>query len=139
MLKVQFPQEYLDAFPDMARRWEDWRPLKAEIKEIVQREHQRRLTGRNAVGQDKRLGPAVKRVQFFNVIGRDVFYGGDDVDAWGKPVEAFLPPWLLNSLKQMFLGQQQHGGVATDAEVGASAEAVGHPLRTFEDFAKEQA
>ena len=24
----------------------------------------------------------------------------------------FLPPWLLDSLKKMFLGQQMNGGVA---------------------------
>ena len=64
---------------------------------------------------------------------------GDDVDAWGKPVEKFLPPWLLDSLKKMFLGQQAEGGVADAAAVAASAEAVGHPLRTFDDFVKEYA
>jgi uncharacterized protein YbjT (DUF2867 family) len=71
-------------------------------------------------------------------LGRKVFYGGDDVDAWGKPVEAFLPPWLLDSLKKMFLGQQMHGGVADADAVAASAAAVGHPLRTFAAFVQEQ-
>jgi len=70
-------------------------------------------------------------------LGREVVYGGDDVDAWGKPVEAFLPPWLLNSLKQMFLAQQQEGGAADEAAVLASAKAVGHPLRSFEGFVRE--
>ncbi len=69
--------------------------------------------------------------------GREVRYGGDDVDQWGKPVEAFLPPWLLDSLKKMFLGQQQHGGVADAEEIAASQDAVGHPLRSFEAFVKE--
>lgn len=70
--------------------------------------------------------------------GREVFYGGDDVDAWGKPVEAFLPPWLLSSLKAMFSAQQLHGGVADAEAVIASEAAVGHPLRTFDAFVKEQ-
>jgi uncharacterized protein YbjT (DUF2867 family) len=70
--------------------------------------------------------------------GRAVNYGGDDVDAWGKPVEAFLPPWLLDSLKKMFVGQQMNGGVANADAVAASAAAVGHPLRTFDAFAAEQ-
>jgi len=68
-----------------------------------------------------------------------VNYGGDDVDRWGKPVEAFLPPWLLDSLKKMFLGQQQNGGIADANAVAASAEAVGHPLRTFDAFVAELA
>ena len=71
-------------------------------------------------------------------LGREVFYGGDDVDAWGKPVEAFLPPWLLGSLKAMFSAQQLHGGVADADAVKASEAAVGHPLRTFDAFVTEQ-
>ncbi len=87
-------------------------------------------------GPDTISGPGAAEV-YAKHLGRDVFYGGDDVDAWGKPVEAFLPPWLLDSLKKMFLGQQQHGGVADAEAVAASEAAVGHPLRTFEDFVKE--
>jgi uncharacterized protein YbjT (DUF2867 family) len=71
--------------------------------------------------------------------GREVRYGGDDVDQWGKPVEAFLPPWLLDSLKKMFLAQQLNGGVADAQAVAASQEAVGHPLRTFDAFVAELA
>jgi uncharacterized protein YbjT (DUF2867 family) len=89
-------------------------------------------------GPDTVSGPGAAEV-YAKHFGRKVFYGGDDVDAWGKPVEAFLPPWLLGSLKQMFLGQQQHGGVADAATVAASAEAVGHPLRSFDDFVAELA
>jgi uncharacterized protein YbjT (DUF2867 family) len=89
-------------------------------------------------GPDTISGPGAAEV-YAKHFGRKAFYGGDDVDAWGKPVEAFLPPWLLDSLKKMFLGQQQHGGVADAAAVAASAEAVGHPLRTFDDFVAELA
>jgi uncharacterized protein YbjT (DUF2867 family) len=88
-------------------------------------------------GPDTIHGPGAAKV-YAQHFGREVKYGGDDVDAWAKPVEAMLPPWLLNSLKQMFIGQQQHGGVATAAEVAASAKAVGHPLRTFDAFVREQ-
>lgn len=89
-------------------------------------------------GPDTISGPGAAAV-YAKHFGREVVYGGDDVDAWGKPVEAFLPPWLLNSLKQMFLGQQQHGGVADSEAIAASAAAVGHPLRTFDNFVKELA
>ena len=87
-------------------------------------------------GPDTISGPQAAEV-YASHFGREVVYGGDDVDAWGKPVEAFMPPWLLDSLKQMFLGQQQHGGVADAAAVQASADAVGHPLRTFDAFVQE--
>ena len=87
-------------------------------------------------GPDTVSGPGAAEV-YAAALGRDVLYGGDDVDAWGKPVENFLPPWLLDSLKQMFLKQQKVGGVATADEVAASEQAVGHPLRTFADFVAE--
>ncbi len=89
-------------------------------------------------GPDTINGPRAAEV-YAQHFGREVHYGGDDVDAWAKPVEAFLPPWLLDSLKKMFLGQQMNGGVADADAVAASADAVGHPLRTFDAFAGELA
>ena len=88
-------------------------------------------------GPDTISGPKAAEV-YGKAFDRKVFYGGDDVDAWGKPVEAFLPPWLLGSLKAMFLAQQLHGGVADAEAVKASEAAVGHPLRTFDAFVTEQ-
>lgn len=87
-------------------------------------------------GPDTISGPKAAEV-YGQHLGRDVVYGGDDVDAWGKPVEAFLPPWLLDSLKKMFIAQQTEGGAANADAVAASAAAVGHPLRTFADFVQE--
>jgi uncharacterized protein YbjT (DUF2867 family) len=89
-------------------------------------------------GPDTVSGPTAAEV-YAKHFDRKVFYGGDDVDAWGKPVEAFLPPWLLDSLKKMFVGQQLNGGAADADAVAASEAAVGHPLRTFDAFVAEQA
>jgi uncharacterized protein YbjT (DUF2867 family) len=89
-------------------------------------------------GPDTISGPTAAEV-YASHFGREVRYGGDDVDAWGKPVEAFLPPWLLDSLKKMFVAQQLHGGVADADAIAASRDAVGHPLRTFDAFAAELA
>ena len=89
-------------------------------------------------GPDTISGPKAAEV-YAQALGREVFYGGDDVDVWGKSVEAFMPPWLLNSLKKMFLGEQMQGGVADAEAVAASESAVGHPLRTFAAFASEVA
>jgi uncharacterized protein YbjT (DUF2867 family) len=89
-------------------------------------------------GPDTISGPGAAEV-YAKHFGRKVVYGGDDVDAWGKPVEAFLPPWLLDSLKKMFIAQQQEGGTADADAVAASEAAVGHPLRTFDAFVAELA
>jgi uncharacterized protein YbjT (DUF2867 family) len=87
-------------------------------------------------GPDTLTGPEAAAV-YAKHLDKEVNYGGDDVDQWGKPVEGMIPPWLLDSLKKMFLGQQLNGGVASAEEVAASADSVGHPLRTFEEFAAE--
>jgi len=89
-------------------------------------------------GPDTINGPRAAEV-YAKHFSREVNYGGDDVDQWGKPVEGIIPPWLLDSLKQMFLGQQLNGGVADADAVAASAAAVGHALRTFDEFAAELA
>ncbi|MBT4740683.1 MAG: NmrA family NAD(P)-binding protein [Rhodospirillaceae bacterium] len=67
-------------------------------------------------------------------LGKEVRYGGDDLDAWAEGSKAFMPPWLLNALKAGFAKMQKMGSVATDANVATSEAAVGHSLRTFEDF-----
>ena len=70
-------------------------------------------------------------------LGREVRYGGDDLDTWAEGSKAFMPPWLLNALKAGFNKMQTVGSVATTEEVATSESAVGHPLRTFEDFVAE--
>ncbi len=89
-------------------------------------------------GPDTVNGPKAAEV-YAKHFGREVVYGGDDVEQWAKPVEALLPPWLLDSLKKMFVAQQLHGGVADADAVAASRDAVGHELRTFDEFAAELA
>lgn len=89
-------------------------------------------------GPDTVSGPGAAAV-YARHFGREVHYGGDDVEQWAEPVKAFLSPWLLDSLKKLFLAQQAHGPAASEAEVAASRQAVGHPLRTFDAFAAEVA
>ena len=61
-------------------------------------------------------------------LGKEVKYGGDDLDAWANASKAFMPEWLVNALKLGF-AKMQKGSVATDDQVAASEAAVGHPLR----------
>lgn len=89
-------------------------------------------------GPDTVTGPDAAAV-YAKHFGREVHYGGDDVEKWAEPVAAFIPPWLLDSLKKMFLAQQAGGSAADEAAVAAAEAAVGHPLRTFDAFAAELA
>ena len=89
-------------------------------------------------GPDTISGPDAAAV-YARHFGREVHYGGDDVEQWAEPIKAFLAPWLLDSLKKMFLSMQKNGPAADAEAVAASQEAVGHPLRTFDAFAAELA
>ena len=89
-------------------------------------------------GPDTISGPGAAAV-YARHFGREVHYGGDDVEKWAEPIKAYIAPWLLDSLKKMFLSTQRNGPAANEAAVAASREAVGHPLRTFDAFAAELA
>ncbi len=89
-------------------------------------------------GPDTISGPGAAAV-YARRFGREVHYGGDDVEQWAEPIKAHIAPWLLESLKKMFLSMQKNGPAANAAAVTASQEAVGHPLRTFDAFAAELA
>lgn len=70
-------------------------------------------------------------------LGKPVRYAGDDLDAWGKQVQAFLPPWLLFDLQIMWAQFQKKGLLATAAELEALEAVLGHPPRRFDAYVGE--
>jgi uncharacterized protein YbjT (DUF2867 family) len=90
------------------------------------------------VGPDVLTGEAVAQI-WAGILGRDIRYGGDDLDAFEQQVAAFAPSWLARDLRLMFARQQQHGMVARLAAVNRMAELLGHAPRSYHDFAAETA
>ncbi len=72
-------------------------------------------------------------------LGRTVHYGGDDVEAWGKQVSAFLPEWLVNDLKIMYRFFQERGFQGTPQEIEMQRKLLAHDPRAFETFVWEVA
>lgn len=72
-------------------------------------------------------------------LGRAVAYGGDDLEAWGKHVSAFLPEWLVRDLKVMYQFFQDHGLQAKPEELESQRQLLGHDPRAFETFVWELA
>lgn len=70
-------------------------------------------------------------------IGRTVRYGGDDVEAWGRQVSAFMPEWLVQDLQIMYRFFQEHGFEATAEELETQRKVLGHDPRAFETFVWE--
>jgi uncharacterized protein YbjT (DUF2867 family) len=71
--------------------------------------------------------------------GRPVRYAGDDLDAWERQQLGLLPPRLVHDFKIMYEYFQKNGFQPAAEDMEHQAEAVGHPPRSFDDFAKETA
>lgn len=90
------------------------------------------------VGPDVLTGEAAAKI-WSEVLGRDIRYGGDDLDAFEKQAAAFAPGWMARDFRLMFARQQQHGMVARLAAVNRMAELLGHAPCSYQDFAAETA
>ncbi len=72
-------------------------------------------------------------------LGKKIGYLGNDLDAWEKNVLAMMPSWMVFDFKAMYRFFQEHGLKATPEELSDCEKIVGHPLRSYEDFASELA
>jgi uncharacterized protein YbjT (DUF2867 family) len=72
-------------------------------------------------------------------LGRQVVYGGDDLDAWAEGVKAFMPDWLVRDIRIMFERFQRHGLAATKDDLVAVRRVLGREPRRHDDFAAELA
>ena len=70
------------------------------------------------VGPDVLTGEATAAV-YSRHLGREIRYGGDDLDAWTEQVRAVLPDWQVRDLRVMYEHFQHQGLVATDADLAA--------------------
>jgi uncharacterized protein YbjT (DUF2867 family) len=90
------------------------------------------------VGADAVTGDDVARI-WSGILGRDICYGGDDLAAYEKQLAAFMPGWMARDLRLMFAGFHKHGMAASAQAVARMTELLGHPPRSYRDFADETA
>lgn len=90
------------------------------------------------VGPDALTGPALAGI-WSEALGREVRYGGDDLDVLESRLRSFAPAWLAYDLKVMMRRYQEDGAVASKAEVERVASLLGHRPRRYRDFAAEVA
>jgi uncharacterized protein YbjT (DUF2867 family) len=92
----------------------------------------------NLVGPDVLSGPAVAAI-WGGVLGRDVRYAGHDMDIFEDQMRKQAPSWSAFDIRMMFQGYLERGFTADEDDVAALTRLLGHPLRKYEDFAKEAA
>lgn len=87
-------------------------------------------------GPETMTGDDVAKV-FGRHLGREITYGGDDLDAWAKQSQHMMPAWMVQDLRIMYQYFQQHGLVATEDELARQRSIVGHEPRDFDTFVDE--
>ncbi|MGH7566693.1 MAG: NmrA family NAD(P)-binding protein, partial [Gemmatimonadota bacterium] len=88
------------------------------------------------VGPDTWTGESIAEV-YSEVLGREVRYTGDDLEAWAAGASGFLPEWLVHDLALMFEHFQRESLLPTDQQMDESRAALEHEARPFIDFARE--
>lgn len=92
----------------------------------------------NLVGPEAHTG-ASTAAAWSKALGKQVAYGGNDLDAWEKQSLAYSPAWMVFDFRQMYAFFQERGLKATPADIERQTRLIGHAPRRFEDFAAETA
>ncbi len=72
-------------------------------------------------------------------LGREVAYGGDDLDAWSEQAVRTLPAWMVYDFRLMYELFQEEGLVASARDLEATRRILGREPRSFADWARETA
>jgi uncharacterized protein YbjT (DUF2867 family) len=90
------------------------------------------------VGPRAVTGPECTKI-WSAALGRELAYGGDDMDAWEKQARTYLPLAMAFDFRHMYAHFQEKGLVATADEVAALTRLLGHAPRPLEAYAAETA
>lgn len=72
-------------------------------------------------------------------LGREIRYGGDDLDAWAAQMRSVMPEWMIHDLRLMYEHFHRRGLIATEGDLAAQRMLIGHAPRSFESFVAEVA
>ena len=70
-------------------------------------------------------------------LGREIKYGGNDLDAWESQARESMPDWMAFNMRLMFQYYQDHGLEATAEDIETQTRVLGHPPRSFSAFTRE--
>jgi uncharacterized protein YbjT (DUF2867 family) len=92
----------------------------------------------NLNGPDVLSGPRMASI-WSRLLGKEVRYSGDDMDAFEEQMRKQAPSWSAFDIRMMFQGYLERGFVAEAGDVETLTNLLGHAPRRYEDFAKETA
>lgn len=88
------------------------------------------------VGPELISGPG-NAATWSRLLGKEVRYTGHDFDQWEQQMRAQSSGWHAFDLRVMFQGYFDRGFASTETEVASVTKLLGHPPRSYEDFAVE--
>lgn len=83
-------------------------------------------------------GPGVAAL-WSKLLGKSVTYAGHDFDRWEQEMRSHLPAWMAFDLRTMFQAYFDRGFVSTAGQAARLTELLGHPPRSYDEFAAETA
>ncbi len=92
----------------------------------------------NLNGPDVLTGPLAAQI-WTELLGREVRYPGEDMDAFEQQMRQRAPSWSAFDIRMMFQGYLKRGFVAEAGDIEALTKLLGHPPRRYQEFARETA
>jgi len=87
-------------------------------------------------GPDVLTGPDCAKI-YAEFLGREVRYGGNNLDAWETQAQSMLPAWMAYDFRLMYATFQKKGFAATEAQRQETRAILGTEPRSFRAFAKD--
>jgi uncharacterized protein YbjT (DUF2867 family) len=90
----------------------------------------------NLNGPEVLSGPKIASI-WSGLLGKEVRYAGDDMDAFEAQMRKTAPSWSAFDIRMMFEGYLERGFTAEDGDLETLTKLLGHAPRRYEDFARE--
>ena len=90
----------------------------------------------NLNGPEVLSGPKLASV-WSGLLGKEVSYSGDDMDAFEQQMRKGSPSWSAFDIRMMFQGYLERGFIADAGDIETLTELLGHTPRRYQDFARE--
>lgn len=110
----------------------------AELLRREQAPHPLPRTTIELVGPDTLTGADIAAI-WSSVLGREIRYAGDDLEAFERQMAGMMPGWQAHDLRTMFRAFHRFGMVPGNDSRTILEALLGHPLRSYRAFAEEAA
>lgn len=90
----------------------------------------------NLNGPDILSGPGAAAI-WTELLGRPVQYAGNEMDGFEEQMRQRAPSWSAFDIRMMFQGYLERGFVAEKGDLETLTSLLGHPPRSYKDFAQE--